>query len=170
MLMMFKSWDETTSLNCCQQRAYCSSLRWCMGMESYGEMIWTGENSWFIHQTSLAILPAESFSSKAGGTWRKKCWILPTKHFFHTSKGQINHFLPHSVTTGTVADYENAEEAEAMYLENGGPGDAGCATKTSAIWSISCYQSNFINTYYNCDWCIITFNERYRHCAVILHG
>jgi hypothetical protein len=32
-------------------------------------------------QTSLAIVPAQSSSSKAGGTWRRKRFILPSKHF-----------------------------------------------------------------------------------------
>jgi hypothetical protein len=39
-----------------------------MSMENHGRMILTGENSWFIHQSLLAILPTELSSSKGGGT------------------------------------------------------------------------------------------------------
>jgi hypothetical protein len=35
-----------------------------MSMESHDGMIWTSENSWFLHQSTLAILPAELSSSK----------------------------------------------------------------------------------------------------------
>jgi hypothetical protein len=37
-------------------------------MEDHGGIISTGENSWFVHQSSLAILPAEFSSSKSGTT------------------------------------------------------------------------------------------------------
>jgi hypothetical protein len=37
-------WDETTSLNCGHQRAYCSSQRWYMIIQSHGGMILGGEN------------------------------------------------------------------------------------------------------------------------------
>jgi hypothetical protein len=52
------------SLNCHHQQAYCSFTRWHMSMERYGGMISTGKN-WFVHQTSVAISPAESSISKA---------------------------------------------------------------------------------------------------------
>jgi hypothetical protein len=38
--------------------------RWHMSMENHGGTISTGENSWFIHQSSLSLLPAESCGSK----------------------------------------------------------------------------------------------------------
>jgi hypothetical protein len=68
---------ETTSLNYSHQRAYCSSPMWYTSMEKHVRMILAGENSWFIHDSSLAILPAESCSSKAGGTGWRKLWIWP---------------------------------------------------------------------------------------------
>jgi hypothetical protein len=39
-----------------------------MSMENNSGIISTGKNSWFLNQSSLAILPAVSSSSKAGGT------------------------------------------------------------------------------------------------------
>jgi hypothetical protein len=46
----------------------------------------TGENFWFIHQSSLATLPAEPSSWKSGGTLQRKWWIWPSNIFVHTSK------------------------------------------------------------------------------------
>jgi hypothetical protein len=43
---------ETMSLNCGSQKAYCSSPRWYMSMETHGWIILTGENSWFVHHNS----------------------------------------------------------------------------------------------------------------------
>jgi hypothetical protein len=40
----------------------CSSPRWYMSMENHGGIISTIENSWFVHQSSLAILLAELYS------------------------------------------------------------------------------------------------------------
>jgi hypothetical protein len=57
-------WSETTSLNCGQQRAYCSTPRWYTSMENSGGMMSTEDNSWLVHQNSLAVLLAESSSSK----------------------------------------------------------------------------------------------------------
>jgi hypothetical protein len=48
-----------------------------MCIESHGGMIVTGENSLFIHQSSLAILPAESSSNKVGGTGKSNDEFLP---------------------------------------------------------------------------------------------
>jgi hypothetical protein len=36
-------WRETTSTNCGYQRAYCSSHRWYMSVDSHGVMMLTGE-------------------------------------------------------------------------------------------------------------------------------
>jgi hypothetical protein len=54
--------------------------RWYMSMESHGGMILTGENSWLVHQSSLAILPAESSSSKQE-IWEKGMRIWPFEVF-----------------------------------------------------------------------------------------
>jgi hypothetical protein len=45
-----------------QQRVYRSSPRWYTGIKNHSGMLLT-ENSWLIHQSSLAILPAQSSSS-----------------------------------------------------------------------------------------------------------
>jgi hypothetical protein len=57
-----------------------------MGMENHGGMI-TGENSNFIHQSSLEILAAKSSSSKAGGTNEGNYEFCFMKYLFQTSKG-----------------------------------------------------------------------------------
>jgi hypothetical protein len=42
--VIFYLWDETTSLNCCHERTYCSSPRWYMRMENDGGMTyWQGK-------------------------------------------------------------------------------------------------------------------------------
>jgi hypothetical protein len=49
-------WDKTTSLNCDHQVMY-----------EHGEPLWNDmdwESSWFVHQSSLAILPVMSSGSK----------------------------------------------------------------------------------------------------------
>jgi hypothetical protein len=51
---------EITFQNCSQQRAYCSSPG---DMWTWRAMVMTmpvGDNSWLIHQSSLAVLPAET--------------------------------------------------------------------------------------------------------------
>jgi hypothetical protein len=44
-------WGESVSLNCSHQRAYCSSSKWCMDMESHGGMILTGEKRRTLRNT-----------------------------------------------------------------------------------------------------------------------
>jgi hypothetical protein len=73
-------------ISICHKRGYCSSPGWYMSMGRHSWMISTGENSWFVNQSSLESLPTESSSSEAGVTWRRKCWILPTKYLFHTCR------------------------------------------------------------------------------------
>jgi hypothetical protein len=50
-------WGETMSQNRGHQRAYCSSSRWYVSMVV---MMPAGDNSWLVHQSSLAVLPAET--------------------------------------------------------------------------------------------------------------
>jgi hypothetical protein len=84
-------WSETTSLNCGHQLAYCSSPRWHLYMSiEHGGMISTGENSWFVHQSSLAILPAESHSRKSGGTDEGNDEFGLTKYLYSYSAGIFN--------------------------------------------------------------------------------
>jgi hypothetical protein len=60
--------------------------RLCMSMENHGGKISVGENSWFVHQKFLTILPAESSSSKAIETGEGNEFVFMT-YLFHTSKG-----------------------------------------------------------------------------------
>jgi hypothetical protein len=60
--------------------------RWYMSMKIHGGIISTGENSWFVHHNSLAILPAQPSSSKAEGTGGGNDEFFLTKYLFHTSK------------------------------------------------------------------------------------
>jgi hypothetical protein len=71
---------ETTSLKFDNQRVYCLSPRWYISTEYHGGILPTEKNFWFVHQSSLAILPAEASSSE-GGIWRRKYWILPTTYY-----------------------------------------------------------------------------------------
>jgi hypothetical protein len=65
-------WVETMALKYDHQRAYCSSPRWYMSMENHGEMMMPpGENSWVVHQSSLAIPPA------VWESWERELWISP---------------------------------------------------------------------------------------------
>jgi hypothetical protein len=50
-----------------------------MSMENHRGMVSTVEN-WFVHQSSLAILPAKSSSSKQEERG-KKCWIYSFEEF-----------------------------------------------------------------------------------------
>jgi hypothetical protein len=50
---------ETKSLNYGHQGVYFSLPRCYMSMEKHGGMISAWENSWFVYQSFLAILPAE---------------------------------------------------------------------------------------------------------------
>jgi hypothetical protein len=55
-------------------------------MDNHGRMKQTEKNSWFVHQSSLAILPAESSGSKqeerAKGIMNSALWSI----FVHTCK------------------------------------------------------------------------------------
>jgi hypothetical protein len=55
-------------------------------MEKHGCMISTGENSCFVHQGSLAILPAEPSSSEVGGNCDGNYEFLPYGLSLSTSK------------------------------------------------------------------------------------
>jgi hypothetical protein len=53
-----RGWGETAFVYWGHQRAYCLSPRWFYG---HGGPLWNNtdrENSWFVYQSSLAILPA----------------------------------------------------------------------------------------------------------------
>jgi hypothetical protein len=52
-------WGETVSLNCGYQRVYCTSPGWYVSMESHGGDDVGWDNSWPVHQSSLAVLPAD---------------------------------------------------------------------------------------------------------------
>jgi hypothetical protein len=58
----------------------------------HGEAWWNDIDrggAWFVLQSSLAVLPAESYSSKAGGTWRGK-WISRSNYLFSYIKVILN--------------------------------------------------------------------------------
>jgi hypothetical protein len=81
-------WGETTSVNCGHQQAYCSSLRWYMNIENHGGMILSGEVSWFIHQSSLVILPTESYRVKQEELAKENV-NFALRSIFHISKGSL---------------------------------------------------------------------------------
>jgi hypothetical protein len=86
--------DHVTSLNCGHQRAYCSSPSWYISMENHGGMMMSKEeNSWFVLQNSLEILPAETPGSKqeelAKGMRIQHCEVflfILASVFLHTVK------------------------------------------------------------------------------------
>jgi hypothetical protein len=82
-------WGDTTSLNCCDQRDYCSPSRLYMNMKNHEEVISTAEIPWLVHQSSLDIPSAQSSNSKArrAGEWKDKFYL--TTYLFHTSKGSL---------------------------------------------------------------------------------
>jgi hypothetical protein len=54
-----------------------------MNVVNHGEMMPAGENTWLVHQSSLAFLQAESSNVR----WRTKAFrSLSCKHFVHTCK------------------------------------------------------------------------------------
>jgi hypothetical protein len=57
IMMMSMGWDYVPELR--PPTGLVFIPRWCMSMENHGVvMMLTEENSWFVHQSSLAILPA----------------------------------------------------------------------------------------------------------------
>jgi hypothetical protein len=58
MMFMLVGWDYVSELR--HQRAYCSYCRW----ENHGRLKSTEKNYWFIHQSSLQIIPTESSGRK----------------------------------------------------------------------------------------------------------
>jgi hypothetical protein len=74
-------WGETVTLNCGPQRTYCSSpgdiwvrrttVQWYLQEKT---PYWSITAPWQFYQ--------QLSSSEAGGTWRRKCWILSTKYLF----------------------------------------------------------------------------------------
>jgi hypothetical protein len=59
-------------------------------MENHGGMISPAESSSFVHQSSLAFLPAESSSSKAGRTEERNYEFGLTKHICSYFEGVFN--------------------------------------------------------------------------------
>jgi hypothetical protein len=74
------------SMNRDHQRAYCSPSGDIMGMENHGGMISTKENSLFVHQSSLSILPAESSSSEQEERAKGMMNLALRSIFAHTSE------------------------------------------------------------------------------------
>jgi hypothetical protein len=82
MMTMSMGWDYVPELGPPTGLFFIPQVIACMSMGSHGEMILTGEISWFVHQSSLAILPAESSSNKA----TEMITLAFEISFFHTSK------------------------------------------------------------------------------------
>jgi hypothetical protein len=76
IMIMFMEWDYVSKLQ--PPTVLLLIPRWYMNMEGHGGMI-SKETPWFVHQSSLAVLTAESSRNKSGGTWRRKR-ILPSKY------------------------------------------------------------------------------------------
>jgi hypothetical protein len=79
MMMMIMPMGRTYFSELRPQWSYCSSPRSYMSMENHDGIVSTRKNTWFFHDCSLAILPAESSSSKSRGTWRRK-WFSLSKY------------------------------------------------------------------------------------------
>jgi hypothetical protein len=56
MMIMSMGWDDVSELRPTTGLLFIP--RWDMSVEKYGGIMSTEENSWFIHQSPLAILPA----------------------------------------------------------------------------------------------------------------
>jgi hypothetical protein len=69
-LIVWLWWGETMSQNCGQQRAYYLSPGWYVSMEGHCVMIPAGDNSWLVHKSSLAVIPAET-SGVSRRNWRR---------------------------------------------------------------------------------------------------
>jgi hypothetical protein len=82
--VMIMLMNETMSLNCGQQRAYSSPPRWYM-KDSHGGMISTEENSSFVHQSSLEILPVVIWY-QGGRTGKGINEFGLAEYFVHTCK------------------------------------------------------------------------------------
>jgi hypothetical protein len=61
-----------------------------MNMEDHGVMISTEENSCFVHQSSLAVLPAESSSIKQEEGAKETINVALRSVFIHTSQVIFN--------------------------------------------------------------------------------
>jgi hypothetical protein len=102
-------WGEATSLNCGHQRAYCLSPRWYMSMDNHDGMMMSTEENWFVHQSFLAILPAESSGSKQEvwakrmRNWSCEVYLLICKWYFTICK-----ILRHGVFSFTSPPKERA--------------------------------------------------------------
>jgi hypothetical protein len=94
-MIMSMVWVYVSELR--HHRAYFSYLGWYMSMKNHSGMISTIGNSWFVHQSSLASLPAELSSTKAGGTGEGSDEFGHTKYFVYTSKGTSTYVLPNVV-------------------------------------------------------------------------
>jgi hypothetical protein len=77
---------ETTSLNSGHQRACCTPPSWYINVENHGGVMSTGKNSWFVYQSSLAILPAESSGSGREERARGIMNLALISIFVHTCK------------------------------------------------------------------------------------
>jgi hypothetical protein len=75
---------------------------WCMSMERHGGMMSTRKNSCLVHQSSLAILPAESYGNKQQERAKGMINMALRSIFVHTCKWFFFHAIK-SYDTGSPA-------------------------------------------------------------------
>jgi hypothetical protein len=78
-LYISMGWDYISELRPLTSLLFISQMY--VSIENHGRMISTEENSWFVHQNSLAVLPAVSSSSKQE-EWAKKIMTLNLLNIF----------------------------------------------------------------------------------------
>jgi hypothetical protein len=76
------------SLNCGHRQAYFWSSRWYMSMKNRGGIFTKGQNSWFVHQSSLEIL-IESHQVTKQNELSKEINMIFRSIFVYTSKGSL---------------------------------------------------------------------------------
>jgi hypothetical protein len=82
-------WDETMSLNCGHQRAYCSSSMWYISMDRHGGIISTG-NSWFSTRAVWQFFQ-ESNLVRSRRNVAKEWYVFPYEISLSHSQGCITH-------------------------------------------------------------------------------
>jgi hypothetical protein len=88
-MIMMMGWDYFSDLRL--QTEVLVIPRWYMSMESYDGVLSTREYYWFVHQSSLAILTAESSNSKIRRGLAKDVMNSAFEVFVHTEKWHLRY-------------------------------------------------------------------------------